>query len=217
MEEVLACGHGKEPPWAVGVLGNRYFPSEAFSWRACRGRELWGKVSEGDQEVQHTWKINEEMHLLDWWVTDEITIALCLSDHPCALCLSSWATSAYLARDLHLFSPSDLWTKTQDILPKPHPSSVFNFVIAWLDTEKTLILIFLVHLSMWGAHGSRVSGDALLLESKSNAHSSQKVISRQQPIKYSYKWISFSLNKSREIPCGKLSQSASYWQYMCQI
>lgn len=129
-EEFLDHGHGKEPPWATGILGNRYFLSEAFSGRACRGRELRGKVSEGDQEVQHTRKVNDEIHLLDWGVTDEITIASCLSDHPWTLCFSSWATSDYLARDLDLFSPSDLWTETQDVLPKPHQSSAFNFFIA---------------------------------------------------------------------------------------
>jgi len=29
-----------------------------------KGRELWGKVSEGDQKIHHTWKVKEEIHLL---------------------------------------------------------------------------------------------------------------------------------------------------------
>jgi len=100
----------------------------------------------------------------------------------------------------------------------PKASSVFSFrllhSIAW--HWKTLILIAQC-TSTGEGHMVRDSGHALLLESKSDPHSSPKVMSRQQPIKHSYKLISFSLNKSRGIPCGKLSPSSSCWQYMCPV
>lgn len=94
-----------------------------------------------------------------------------------------------------LFRPMD-----QDTGYSATASPIFSFQllsIAW--HWKTPILVF--HCTSAG-EGHVVAGFLGMLESKSNPHSSQKAVSRQQPTEHSYRSISFSLDKSRGIPCG---------------
>lgn len=51
------------------------------SERLPKDRDLWGNISEVDQEVQHTQKVKEEINLLMGCIADEITIASCLADN----------------------------------------------------------------------------------------------------------------------------------------
>lgn len=63
--------------YEIGIFLVRPF-LEGHAEKLLKGKELWGKVSEGDQEVKHTRKVKEGIYLLDWGLTDEITIASCL-------------------------------------------------------------------------------------------------------------------------------------------
>lgn len=136
---------------------------------------------------------------MHWGATNAITIASVFSD----LGFSNWDTSACSARALSPFSPSCLWTKTQDVLPVLNLSPAFIFFMAQVNTGN---LIFQSISKVEESHavtGSRVSGDVLPGKQEEPSLFSKACV-KTAPIKRSCKLISFSLNKSTEIPWGNI-------------